>query len=296
MEEPRRNYFGIILSISILFNIILAGTVIFIHNQQKQLQNGFNELTSSVVTLEDELNMTRLEKNYYQNQAEYYYGLVEKNNASEGFTGEASIKIVAVRSVRYGSTNIHEGITLTATLETEPGDGRILVSTDPRIGIDIQTSVRTAISVVEDLTGINLGKTDVILTIKADEDNEIVDGSSAGGSLAVALLSTITGDDLNKNIYLTGSIQSDGTIGHVAGVTDKAIAAAEEGATHFLVPIGQGTTLIRLKRERPLIPGITITTYESMKVDLEDYLNEMGYRMRVVEVTDLEEAYSYYIQ
>jgi predicted S18 family serine protease len=294
MEEPKRNYMGIILSLSILFNILFVGMVIFIINQQKELQNNFNEITSSVVTLEDELNMTLLEKQYYQKQAEYYYGLLEKNNASEGFNGEASIKIVAVRSVRYGSTGIHEGITLTATLETEPGEGRILVSTDPRIGIDIQTSVTTAISVVEDLTGINLGKTDVILTIKADEENEIIDGSSAGGSLAVALLATITGDDLNGNMYFTGSIEGDGSIGHVAGVTDKAIAAAEEGATHFLVPLGQGTTLIRFKRERTLIPGVTITSYESKKVDLEDYLNEMGYRMKIVEVGDLEEAYSYF--
>lgn len=295
MEDPQRNYMGIILSLSILFNIFFAGTIIYVINQQRDLKNDFNELATSTVTLEDELKITQIEKQYYQNQAEYYYGLLDKNNASQGFSGEASVEIVAVRTVRYGASNIYEGIILTATLETEPGEGRILVNTEPRIGIDIQTSIRTAINVVEELTGISLGKTDVILTIEADEENEIVEGSSAGGCLAVALLAILTGDELNENIYFTGSIQTDGTIGQVASVLDKAIAAAEEGASIFLVPQSQATQVIRVRKEKTMIPGVTIATYEAKTISLEDYLNEMGYRMQVKEVKNVEEAYDHFI-
>ena len=247
-------------------------------------------------SLSNELNMTRTQMQYYQNQAEYYSRLIERDNASQGFVGEASINIVAVRSIRQGFSVIHEGITMTAEIEAEIGEGRILVNTEPRAGIDVQTSIRTAIDVAEKVTGINLGKTDVVLTILAEEENDIVDGPSAGGCITVALIAAIQGDTLNDTVYMTGTIESDGSIGRIGGVVEKGEAAAEKGAKLFLVPEGQGTLIIREKKESHPFPGMTIITYEPKEVDLQEYLHENGYEMKVLEVQTVEEAYTHFIR
>jgi uncharacterized protein len=44
-----------------------------------------------------------------------------------------------------------------------------------------------------------------------------------------------------KTIVMTGTINSDGTIGPVGGILEKATAAKNIGATTFLVPSGQST-------------------------------------------------------
>jgi len=69
---------------------------------------------------------------------------------------------------------------MTCRVELREGSGRVLVSTVPRIGIDLQTSSRTAVFVAENLTGARLGETDAIITIEAEEPVEVVDGPSAG--------------------------------------------------------------------------------------------------------------------
>ena len=294
-EEPRRNKSNRLLVLALILDLVLAGAVGYLYVDRGRLQSTINGLVVSQQTLSNELNMTRTQMQYYQNQAEYYSRLIERGNASQGFVGKATINIVAVRSLRRGFSVIHEGITMTAEIEAEIGEGRILVNTEPRVGIDVQTSVRTAIEVAEKVTGIKLGMTDVILTILAEEENEIIDGSSAGGCITVALLAAIQGDDLNDTVYMTGTIESDGSIGQIGGVVEKGAAAAEKGATLFLVPEGQGTLIIREKKESHPFPGMTIITYEPKEVDLQKYLHENGYEMKVLEVQTVEDAYTHFV-
>ena len=293
-DEPKRKS-NRLLVVSLILNLVVSGAVGYLYVDRGRLQTTINRLVVSQQALSNELNMTRSQMQYYQNQADYYSRLIERDNASQGFVGESRINVVAVRSIRRGFNVYHEGITMTAEIEAEIGDGRILVNTEPRIGIDLQTSVRTAIEVAEKVTGINLGKTDIVLTILAEEENEIVDGPSAGGCITVALIAAIQGDVLNDTVYMTGTIESDGSIGPIGGVYEKGVAAAEKGAKLFLVPEGQGTIIIREKKESHPFPGMTIITYEPKQVELQDYLVENGYEISVVEVTNVVDAYPYYI-
>jgi len=169
------------------------------------------------------------------------------------------------------------------------------VDTEPRIGIDIQTSARTAIHVAEDLTGISLSKTDIILTIKAEEEVDVVDGPSAGGCITIALLAALRGESLNDTVYMTGTIGSDGSVGPVGGVAEKAIAAAERGARILIVPEGQSTIIVQEKKERHPFPGWTIITYEPKEVKLQDYIKEQGYSITIVEAKNVEDAYNIYV-
>ena len=181
---------------------------------------------------------------------------------------------------------------MTADVELREGSGRILVDTMPKIGIDIQTSVTTAVLVAEDITGVSLGKTDLILTIKASEDVEVVDGASAGAAITVALIATMKGQDLNRTVYMTGTINSDNTISPIGGVAEKAVAAAENGSRCFLVPRGQSTVVVYVPKETHPFPGWTVITYEQKIVKLQDYLDEQGYSTIVLEVETIEEAYA----
>ena len=181
---------------------------------------------------------------------------------------------------------------MTADVELREGSGRILVDTMPKIGIDIQTSVTTAVLVAEDITGVSLGKTDLILTIKASEDVEVVDGASAGAAITVALIATMKGQDLNRTVYMTGTINSDNTIGPIGGIAQKGTAAAENGSRCFLVPEGQSTIVVYVPKETHPFPGWTVITYEQKIVKLQDYLDEQGYSTIVLEVETIEEAYA----
>lgn len=158
------------------------------------------------------------------------------------------------------------------------------------MGIDIQTSVRTAVLVAEELTGISLSTTDIILTVRSSDEVEVVDGQSAGAAITVALISAMTNQSVNEGVYMTGTINGDMSVGPVSGIQYKALATAESGSTCFVVPEGQSTIVVYIPKTYKTFHGRTITRYEKELVELEDYLEENGYAVDVLEVANIEEA------
>ena len=65
------------------------------------------------------------------------------------------------------------------------------------------------------------------------------EGSTAEAALAIGFLALIKGDPLIKEITMTGTLESDGTIGQVTQVAEKTRAAARAGYRMLLVPRGQ---------------------------------------------------------
>jgi PDZ domain-containing protein len=65
-----------------------------------------------------------------------------------------------------------------------------------------------------------------------------IGGSSAGAMFALAIYDRLTPGSLTagKHVAGTGTIELDGSIGPIGGVRQKAIGAARNGATIFLVP------------------------------------------------------------
>lgn len=294
-DHVQRDYGRRLLVVSVLVNLVLLGSMGFFLLERSSLQAQINSLTTSYQSLRQEFNITETQLEYYKEQAEYYSGIVERDSAAAGVVGRSSVNVVAVRSRREGFRILYEGVTMSAEVEAKVGEGRILVDTEPRIGIDIQTSARTAIHVVENLTGIILSKTDVILTIKAEEEVDVVDGPSAGGCITIAILAALRGEALNDTVYMTGTISSDGSMGPVSGVAEKAVAAAEEGAKLFIVPKGQTTIIVQVRKERHPLPGWTIVTYEPVEMDLQDYLSQHGYSIAVIEAEGVEDAYNHFV-
>jgi predicted S18 family serine protease len=278
----------VFLVISVVLNGFTAAGLLVMLEQNR-------ELSARTSHLVQELDSTKSQLEYYRSQAEYYSSLLEGLEAEKGLVGGSVINVVAVKAVKTGLfETFYVGVTMTCRVELREGAGRVLVNTVPYIGIDLQTSSRTAALVAENLTGAQLGKTDVIITIEAGESVEVVDGPSAGVAITIAIMAAIEGRSLNETVFITGTINPDGSIGVVGGIIEKAEAAALAGGTVFLVPKGQSVvTVYQPVRYSPL-PGVIIVKYKETHVNLEDYLKQEGYDITVKEVNHVAEAYEFF--
>lgn len=153
------------------------------------------------------------------------------NNVFFGDALTASIKIPAIDARG-------RGVATDLLVQVKPGTGRVLVNINNLLfWVDTQYSIRTAIHVAENITGMNASKYDFIYNI--DANASIIGGGSAGASLTIATIAALEGKKPNPDVMITGTINSDGSIGPIGGVLEKAKAAESEGAKIFLVPLGQ---------------------------------------------------------
>jgi len=286
--------------VSLIANVALSAAVIALYMQNASYSSRFglmaeeNEgLNQKLMDLQKAYEVEKSQLDYYKQQAEYY-SRVYRGGApiGEGLNGYSRINVVAVRSMRKDPFTVaYEGVVLMVEVELRQGEGRILIDTKPKIGIDLQSSLRTAVLVAENATQASLNNTDVILTVSYSSDVEIVDGPSAGLAVTIGLIAAIRGESLGPDVYATGTISPDGSIGLVGGVLEKAEVAASKGAKEFLVPRGQGTVTGYREVKTEPVPGFTIITYESYQIDLKEYLTDKGYNIEVVEVYHIIQAY-----
>lgn len=66
----------------------------------------------------------------------------------------------------------------------------------------------------------------------------IIDGPSAGGALTIGILAAARGDTIRPDAAMTGTINPDGSIGTVGGITHKIDGAAKKGMKLLLIPAG----------------------------------------------------------
>jgi len=170
------------------------------------------------------------------------------------------------------------------------GEGRTLVNVDNLLfWVDTQFSIRTAKSVAENVTKLDLSDIDLIYTIETDAS--VIEGQSAGAALTIATVAAIQNKTINKNVIITGTILPDGKIGSVGSIFEKAKASKDMNATLFLVPQGQGTQINYMPEKKcDQIGPITYcaTEYKQGKIDIS---KDAG--IDVKEVSDINEALKY---
>lgn len=176
--------------------------------------------------------------------------------------------VLAVRS------DNNAGIETYVDAEIQPGKGRVLINTNPFVEPDTQLSAETAVKVAENYTKTSLKDRDVIITFSAD--TQLVGGPSAGSSMTLALIAAMEGKTPNAKMAMTGTIESDGSIGQVGGVLEKAQAASEQGAKTFLVPKGQSVLTyyepqVTQRQRGPFV--IQEVQYVPKTLDLKEYAN-----------------------
>ncbi|MCX8175028.1 MAG: hypothetical protein N3E51_02380 [Candidatus Micrarchaeota archaeon] len=121
-------------------------------------------------------------------------------------------------------------------VEIRPGSGTIYTAISPKTGFLTQESEQAAVEYAFKSTGAQLAECDVLFRLAGPFGENVVDGPSAGGAMAVALRAAILNRSIRQDVVITGTISPGGKIGPVGGIMEKALGAAEAGARYFLAP------------------------------------------------------------
>jgi len=159
-------------------------------------------------------------------------------------------------------------------LDIKPGSERVFLETFPLTKITTQVSLRFAQQIACDEFDVDCSDYDFFYTISALPG--IVGGPSAGSAAAVLSAALINGDELRKDVGITGTINSGGLIGPVGGIKQKMDAASKNGIAMVLIPRGTA----EFKED------------DNTTIDLIKYGEELG--IEVKEVATLHEAYEYF--
>ncbi len=152
--------------------------------------------------------------------------------ASAAETGH--LKLLAVSEGGGGYTGSLADLYLTIS----PGEGRVFLDTYPLTKLDTQISTRFAKEVACSLLEMDCSAYDFIYTIEAQ--TSIVGGPSAGAAISALTAAMLAGLEIDESVALTGTINSGGLVGPVAGLKEKIEAAATSGEIKVvLIPQGE---------------------------------------------------------
>jgi ATP-dependent Lon protease len=93
------------------------------------------------------------------------------------------------------------------------------------------------------------------------------DGPSAGITIAVALISALTGVQTKSDLAMTGEITLRGRVLPIGGLAEKIVAARRHGIQQVLVPKGNEKDLVEIPREAKR--GLTIRSVTTMDEVIE---------------------------
>lgn len=206
-------------------------------------------------------------------------------SSNEGFKRTVSILVPAVSQTKKGFKGVISNVTVTIV---KPGTGKVFVSASPLTEIDMQASARTAAIIASTILGENPLTMDFYVSVESP--SIIIGGPSAGAALTAAMVSAISGFEINRSVMITGMINPDGTIGPVGGVKEKLEAAAGIGINLFLVPIGQSIVqenVVKYKKVGPFI----VRTVKPVQINLIEYGKELG--VKVLEVSNIIDVVKY---
>jgi ATP-dependent Lon protease len=179
-------------------------------------------LSKKNISKSTSINDKNLEK--YSGVRKFKYGIAEKDNAIGQVTGLAWTEV--------------GGELLTIEASHIDGKGRIIKTGS--LGDVMQESIQAALTVVRSRAS-SLGikpdfyeKHDV--HIHVPEGATPKDGPSAGGAMAISLISIFTGIAVRSDTAMTGEITLRGQILKIGGLKEKLLAAKRGGIKNVIIP------------------------------------------------------------
>ena len=158
------------------------------------------------------------------------------------------------------------GVTLFIETTAVPGTGKIVLT--GQLGDVMQESAKTGISYIRsvaDKLGIDEDfYKDKDLHLHIPEGATPKDGPSAGVTMCVSLISTLTGIPVRKDVAMTGEITLRGKVLPVGGIREKVMAAHRAGIRKVLLP----------KDNEPDIADIPETVRNEMEFVLLNSVND----------------------
>ena len=198
-----------------------------------------------------------------------------------------SMKLLAVSKTKEGLA----GTSADLELEINEGSGRVFISTFPLTNVDTQISFRMAKEYACDFLDRDCANYDFYYVIRSD--SPIIGGPSAGGAATLLTISTLDNLNLNQDVAATGTINSGGIIGPVAGVKQKLEAASKIGLKKVIIPAGARyyqETNEEMAQKLNESANLNLTAAEILNktIDLVEYGRKLG--LEVMEVEDISQA------
>lgn len=291
---------GIILGLVIFLGLSIFANFYF-YTDNSGLQQQLSDIESKNVALTSQIStlnakLTSLEGKISQPVSSV--PSVSQPKQVEDKSNVHSITAVAVRPILSRSGFFqdvqYEGTVMTIELSIHDGSGLVLVNTAIPTGVDFQSSAKIAAEVAEKYLQTDLSDKDIIFSITADENEHLqaVDGQSAGAAMTVLLISSLQDKPIKNDVIMTGTINSDMSIGKIGGVKEKADAAGNHGAKIFLVPSTQGVTFVEECKETRT--GNFIYRDCSSEQKPLSPITEEKYGMKTIEVSNIQDALLYF--
>jgi len=178
----------------------------------------------------------------------------------------------------FAVTEDNKGMAAELYMYTIPGTGKsAFITSNSLVGKDTQTTGNIALELAQKETGSKLVDKDIIFDIRANASE--VDGPSAGAAMTLLAYSMFAEKPITQKIGLTGTINSDGSIGMVGGVGPKSIAGSKAGIKLFMIPFGEAVADIQDGKD-----------FQTVNL-LEYGPSTLG--MKVVEVGNIKQAIEY---
>jgi ATP-dependent Lon protease len=161
------------------------------------------------------------------------------------------------------------GEVLTVEVAVLPGKGELRLT--GKLGEVMQESAQAALSYARSrATRLGIDRNfykESDLHVHLPEGAIPKDGPSAGITIAVALISALTGVPTASDVAMTGEITLRGQVLPIGGLAEKIVAARRQGIERVLVPKGNEKDLVEVPREAKR--GLTIITVSTMDQVLE---------------------------
>jgi hypothetical protein len=291
---------GIALLVSLGVNICFAYLALQeSRGDQAEFSERMNLLEADNARLSMQLAQDNLTITAYQNQLGLYRQQLQDltgllNPSPSGPVGSAVLQGPAVlQQIQQGGNGpfsqgqiIQSGVMLNITAEVRPGEGRVLVDTQPLMGVVFQDAANTAVYVAQNRTEISLAGSDVIFSINAPGQVPAVDGPSAGALLTLLAISAIEKKPLREDVTLTGTIDENGNIGAIGGIPEKARAAKDAGKALLLLPRDNANLVMYTPQTRTYY-GFTVIRQIPTTVDAKSYVESaIGEPVQYVDTID----------
>lgn len=207
------------------------------------LLNNVTSLTSTITTKEAVINNLRTQLGQTESQVN---SLTTQLTSTKSELSSSQQRVQSLTPITKGYfvaavTTNGSGVMVPMEVKFVGGTGKQSIDLhNVDVSSTTQDSIRTAAIVAQQVTSVGLGSSDITVSFTFGGTSIIsIDGPSAGAAITTTMIAAIQNKNINNNVLMTGTINVDGSIGQIGGQQAKAEGAKAQGATKFLVPVGQ---------------------------------------------------------
>lgn len=231
--------------IIVFLSVLLVASSLYLYGQIKLQDETISTLSANSENQKQtiallEQNISRLEQNL---------SLTERSLKNETQTKRSLekeiINLTMVAKSDYAVMAVDEndkGHLIPLEIIIKSGKGNLFLNVaNVLVDETLQSSAQTAIFVAREVSRKSLSDKDVLINIEApvQEQKVSISGGSAGAAMTLAAMAAMQDKTIRNDVFITGTIREDHTIGRIGAPRAKALAAKESGAVMFLVPAGQ---------------------------------------------------------